>query len=79
MILLRVWLVHTKIPGSYRNFDTADKSWNNKWIQILDLGEGLHNNHHKFPHLYNQAVQKGEFDLVGWIVKQVFDKDKKLN
>lgn len=72
MILFRVWLVHTKLPGSYRNSETTDHSWNNKWIQLLDLGEGLHNNHHQFPQRYNQAVQPGEFDFAGWCVKKFF-------
>jgi stearoyl-CoA desaturase (delta-9 desaturase) len=72
MILLRVWLVHIKLPGSYRNFNTTDKSWNNKWIQILDLGEGLHNNHHQYPNRYNQATASGEFDFAGWVVKKFF-------
>lgn len=72
MILFRVWLVHTQLPGSYRNFETADRSWNNKWIQILDIGEGLHNNHHQFPQRYNQATVPGEFDLAGLIVKKFF-------
>lgn len=72
MILFRVWLAHAQLPGSYRNFETADRSWNNKWIQILDIGEGLHNNHHQFPQRYNQATAPGEFDLAGQIVKKLF-------
>jgi len=76
MILFRVWLVHTKLPGSYRNFNTLDKSWNNKWLQLLDLGEGLHNNHHQFPNKYNQAVMLGEFDFAGWTVKHLFNTNK---
>jgi stearoyl-CoA desaturase (delta-9 desaturase) len=72
MVMFRVWLVHAQIPGSYRNFETVDCSWNNKWIQLLDIGEGLHNNHHQFPNRYNQAVQPNEFDLAGWVVKKFF-------
>lgn len=77
MILLRVWLTHVKLPGSYRNIDTVDKSWNNKWIQMLDLGEGLHNNHHAFPNRYNQAIEQNEFDPAGWLVKRLFDNNGK--
>lgn len=76
MILLRVWLVHVKLPGSYRNFSTLDNSWNNKWIQILDLGEGLHNNHHAYPNCYDQAMRPTEFDPAGWLVLMIFHKDK---
>lgn len=72
MILFRVWLVHAQLPGSYRNFDTADRSWNNQWIQVLDIGEGLHNNHHQYPQRYDQAVAPGEFDPAGWCVKKFF-------
>jgi fatty-acid desaturase len=72
MNLFRTTLVHVKLPESYRNFDTTDQSWNNKFIQVLDLGEGLHNNHHKYPNRYNQAIMPGEFDPAGWIVKKFF-------
>lgn len=74
MILFRVWMVHYKLPGSYTNFVTNDRSWNNKFIQLLDWGEGLHNNHHRFPNRYDQAVKPGEFDPVGWFVGRVFAK-----
>ena len=72
MILFRVWLVHTKLPRSYRNYDTEDHSWNNPWIQLLDIGEGLHNNHHQWPGLYNQAVRPNEFDPAAWVVEKFF-------
>ena len=72
MILFRVFLVHYKLPGSYKNFDTSDNSWNNILIQILDFGEGLHNNHHAFPNRYDQAMKQGEFDPAGWLVKKLF-------
>ena len=70
MMLFRVWLVHSKLPGSYRNFDTKDRSWNNRWIQVLDLGEGLHNNHHQWPQRYNQATASNEFDPAAWVIDQ---------
>ena len=74
MTLFRVYFVHVKLPGSYRNFETQDYSWNNKFLQILDIGEGLHNNHHMYPNKYDQAVVKGEFDPAGWIVKKFLEK-----
>lgn len=70
---------HWKIPGSYRNFDTDDKSQNNQWIHNWTMQEGLHNNHHKHPSTYDQAMRPGEFDLSGWIVKKFFDVDSKKN
>jgi stearoyl-CoA desaturase (delta-9 desaturase) len=72
MILFRVLLVHVQLPGSYQSFDTKDSSWNNKFLQILDIGEGLHNNHHRYPNRYNQAVFSNEFDPAGWVVKYCF-------
>jgi stearoyl-CoA desaturase (delta-9 desaturase) len=75
MGLFRSVLVHTKIPGSYRNFETSDRSWNNKFLQILDIGEGLHNNHHRYPVRYDQAVESHEFDPAGWIVRKLFSKE----
>ena len=72
MIFFRVWLVHVKLPGSYQTFDAGDRSWNNRYIQILDIGEGLHNNHHQYPNRYDQAVLPGEFDPAGWVVKKFF-------
>lgn len=73
MILFRVFLDHYKLPGSYKNFnDTGDNSYNNKLIVLLDIGEGLHNNHHKYPNRYNQAITDNEFDPAGWIVSKFF-------
>lgn len=72
MTVIRSALVHMKLPGSYKNFELADNSWNNKWIHAFDLGEGLHNNHHRYPNRYNEACVPGEFDFAGWIVKKFF-------
>jgi stearoyl-CoA desaturase (delta-9 desaturase) len=72
MIVFRVWLAHWKIPGSYQNFDVKDNSYNHQLIHMFDLGEGLHNNHHRYPTRYNQATRSGEFDFAGWVVKKFF-------
>ena len=74
-LFINIWS-HTKLPGSYRNFDTDDQSYNNKWIQWYTMHEGLHNNHHQSPGVYDQAFLPGEFDFTGWIVKKFFDIDK---
>ncbi len=76
MNVIRTTLVHCKIFGSYRNFHIDDNSWNNKIIQVLDIGEGLHNNHHKYPHRYNQAVLPNEFDPAGFVVDKFFAINK---
>jgi stearoyl-CoA desaturase (delta-9 desaturase) len=67
---------HIKLPGSYRNFDTNDQSHNNKWIQWYTMQEGLHNNHHRYPGKYDQALVPGEFDVAGHIVKKFFDVEQ---
>jgi len=55
----------------YRNFNTNDKSTNNTFINLLTLGSGLHNNHHKDPLSYTNKVHKYEYDLPGWIIKHI--------
>lgn len=69
-------LSHVPTSISYRNFETSDRSQNNKWIHWYTLGEGLHNNHHAYPSEYNQAMKKGEFDFSGWLVKKYFIVDR---
>lgn len=63
---------HIKLPGSYRNYDTPDNSYNNKWIQLYMLGEGLHNNHHHAPNKYQENVFSNEFDLIGLTIGKFF-------
>lgn len=65
-------LLHVKMPGSYRNYETDDISWNNRYQALAMLAEGYHNNHHRFPSAYDQAMRPGEFDFGGWIVKKLF-------
>jgi stearoyl-CoA desaturase (delta-9 desaturase) len=65
-------LNHTVIPGSYRNYNTADASQNHPWLNFYLLGEGLHNNHHAKPNDYNQAHYPGEFDLGAIVIKKFF-------
>ena len=36
------------------------------------LAEGYHNNHHRYPSAYDQAIKPREFDLGGWIIKKFF-------
>lgn len=68
-------LSHTKLPGSYRNYETNDFSYNNKWVQRFIGGEGLHNNHHRYPGRYSQAIKPGENDAAAWIIKKLFIKN----
>jgi stearoyl-CoA desaturase (delta-9 desaturase) len=63
---------HYKLPGSYRTYDTPDRSYNNQWIHWFIFGEGLHNNHHHMMNSHTQALNPGEFDLAGWICEKLF-------
>lgn len=74
MGFVRSALTHIKLPGSYKNFDIDDDSWNNQWLHYFDLGEGLHNNHHKYPNRYDEAFFHGEFDFAGWVTEKIFVK-----
>lgn len=65
-------LSHYKIPGSYRTFNTNDQSYNNKYIQLFQFGEGLHNNHHHNMRDYNQAMLPGEWDPAAWVIDKFF-------
>ena len=51
------------------NFETDNTSRNLFKVDLLMLGEGYHNNHHKFPSRSNFAIKKGEFDPVYPVVK----------
>jgi stearoyl-CoA desaturase (delta-9 desaturase) len=49
-----------------RRFATRDDSRNNRLIAVLTLGEGWHNNHHRFPRSAHQGIGRHEWDLT-WI------------
>ena len=49
-----------------RRFDTPDASRNNWWISVMVLGEGWHNNHHRFPRSARQGIAPLEFDPTWW-------------
>lgn len=53
---------HTKLWGSYRNFDTNDMSQNNVVLGYLTWGLGFHNNHHQSPNEFKFSVKWYEFD-----------------
>jgi stearoyl-CoA desaturase (Delta-9 desaturase) len=57
------------------NFETDNTSRNLFKVDLLMLGEGYHNNHHKFPSRSNFAIKKGEFDPI-YPVVLLFEKLK---
>jgi stearoyl-CoA desaturase (Delta-9 desaturase) len=51
------------------NFPTDNTSKNLFKVDLLMLGEGYHNNHHKFPSRSNFAAKRGEFDPVYPVIR----------
>lgn len=60
------WFAHTT---GYINFKMKDTSRNLFPVDLIMLGEGLHNNHHKFGGRANFAFKKFEFDPIYPIIK----------
>jgi stearoyl-CoA desaturase (delta-9 desaturase) len=48
-----------------RRYATRDESRNNVWLALLTLGEGWHNNHHRYPAAARQGFYWWEVD-VAW-------------
>jgi stearoyl-CoA desaturase (delta-9 desaturase) len=46
-----------------RRYNTRDDSRNNLWLAILTLGEGWHNNHHRYPASTRQGFLWWEIDI----------------
>lgn len=55
-------------PGSYRNYETNDRSLNSLWCQLITLGEGYQNNHHKYPNHVNHSMKPREVDPSAWFI-----------
>jgi stearoyl-CoA desaturase (delta-9 desaturase) len=49
-----------------RRFETPDASRNNWMISVAVLGEGWHNNHHRFPTSARQGLSPWELDPTWW-------------
>lgn len=52
-----------------RRFDTPDQSRNNFVLALITLGEGWHNNHHKFMHVCRQGMRWWEVDFTFYVLK----------
>ncbi len=52
-----------------RRFDTADDSRNNFVLALITMGEGWHNNHHKFMYACRQGLRWWEVDCTYYLVK----------
>jgi stearoyl-CoA desaturase (delta-9 desaturase) len=52
-----------------RRYATKDDSRNNVWLALLTMGEGWHNNHHRFPAAARQGFFWWEIDLTYYGLK----------
>ncbi len=52
-----------------RRFNTRDDSRNNLLLALLTLGEGWHNNHHRYPASVQQGFYRGEIDISYWGIR----------
>lgn len=59
------YFAHT---SGHRNFDTRDNSTNNIWLWPFILGDAWHNNHHRYPNLYNSQHLWWEFDPLSKLI-----------
>ena len=54
-----------------RRYDSPDDSRNNWLLSILTLGEGWHNNHHRFPDRAKHGVAWWEIDITYFVLRQL--------
>jgi stearoyl-CoA desaturase (delta-9 desaturase) len=52
-----------------RRFDTTDESRNSFLLAMLTLGEGWHNNHHRYPGSERQGFYWWEIDITHYILR----------
>jgi len=60
---------HSDGRYGYRRFELDDGTTNELLISILTLGEGLHNNHHRFPRDAYISHAWYEIDITGLIIR----------
>jgi stearoyl-CoA desaturase (delta-9 desaturase) len=51
-----------------RRFETGDASRNNVWLALLTMGEGWHNNHHRYMNSARQGFFWWEIDLSYYVL-----------
>jgi stearoyl-CoA desaturase (delta-9 desaturase) len=52
-----------------RPYATADRSHNNWLVGILGMGEGYHNNHHRWPRAAIHGMDRWQFDASAWLIQ----------
>ncbi|MBI3784339.1 MAG: acyl-CoA desaturase [Deltaproteobacteria bacterium] len=54
-----------------RRFETSDSSRNNLILSLLTLGEGWHNNHHRYPGSERQGFYWWEIDVTHYVLRSL--------
>jgi stearoyl-CoA desaturase (Delta-9 desaturase) len=57
----------------YRRYDTPDHSRNNPVLAVITLGEGWHNNHHRYAVSARQGFARNEIDIT-WLILRGMEK-----
>ncbi len=57
----------------YRRYDTPDQSRNNPILAVITLGEGWHNNHHRYAVSARQGFASNEIDIT-WLILRGMEK-----
>jgi len=75
-ILYHVTFLVNSVAHIYgrRRYPTKDNSRNNWWVALLTLGEGWHNNHHRYPSSERQGFYWWEVDPTHyalWLLEKV--------
>ena len=52
-----------------RRYETKDDSRNSFLLSVITLGEGWHNNHHRYPHSARQGFRVAEIDFTYYGLK----------
>ena len=52
-----------------RTYETKDDSRNSFLLSVITLGEGWHNNHHRYPHSVRQGFRAREIDITYYGLK----------
>lgn len=55
----------------WRRYRTRDDSRNNAWLALITLGEGWHNNHHRYPVAARQGFYWWELDVSWYLLRML--------
>ena len=58
----------------HKPHDTNDRSHNNRLVNLLTWGSGLHNTHHAFPNRWDNRINPGDIDIPAVIIARFFIK-----